>query len=102
MANEALTVCGLKGGYGRIPILFGLDMTVGQGEFVAVLGHNGMGKTTLLKILTGHLQATGGEVRVDGVDITNASPTVRARTGIGYVPQGRQIFPTLTVLENLQ
>lgn len=102
MTNDVLTVRGLAGGYGRIPILFGLDMTVGEGEFVSVLGHNGMGKTTLLKTLTGHLKATGGEVALDGVDITNASPTRRARAGIGYVPQGRQIFPALTVLDNLR
>ncbi|QQN66717.1 ABC transporter ATP-binding protein [Bradyrhizobium diazoefficiens] len=102
MANSILTVRELRSGYGRIPILFGLDLTVEEGEFVSVLGHNGMGKTTFLRTLTGHLKTTGGQVKLDERDITEASPTDRARAGIGYVPQGRQIFPALSVLENLR
>lgn len=102
MANSILSVRELRSGYGRIPILFGLDMTVEEGEFVSVLGHNGMGKTTFLRTLTGHLKATGGQVKLGENDITEASPTDRARAGIGYVPQGRQIFPALSVLENLR
>ncbi len=102
MSNSVLTIRGLKSGYGRIPILFGLDMEVREGDFVSVLGHNGMGKTTFLRTLTGHLKPTGGEVVLNNADITHATPTSRARAGIGYVPQGRQIFPTLTVLENLR
>lgn len=99
---ELLTVSGLTGGYGKIPVLLGIDLTVRKNEFVGILGHNGMGKTTLLRTMMGHLKATGGSVTFQGQDITGWKPERRAREGIGYVPQGRQIFPTLTVLENLQ
>jgi urea transport system ATP-binding protein len=97
-----LDVQGLKASYGRIPILHGVGFAVQQGEFVGILGHNGMGKTTLLKALMGFLPATGGRVQFAGGDITAAEPYRRARLGLGYVPQGRDIFPALTVLENLR
>jgi branched-chain amino acid transport system ATP-binding protein len=97
-----LEVEDLRAAYGRIPILNGVSFAVEEGGFVGVLGHNGMGKTTLLKALMGFLPATGGRVRFAGADITAAPPHARARLGIGYVPQGREIFPGLTVLENLR
>ncbi|KAB1068916.1 ABC transporter ATP-binding protein [Methylobacterium planeticum] len=97
-----LAVEGLHAGYGRIPILGGISLTVAAGEAVGILGHNGMGKTTLLRTLMGYLPATAGRVRLAGRDITAASPTARARAGIGYVPQGREIFPALSVRENLR
>jgi branched-chain amino acid transport system ATP-binding protein len=97
-----LDVQGLKTAYGRIPILHGVSFAVKQGEFVGILGHNGMGKTTLLKALMGFLPATGGRVHFAGSDITAAEPFRRARLGLGYVPQGREIFPALTVLDNLR
>ena len=92
----------LRAGYGRIPILNGIDLAVGEGEFVGILGHNGMGKTTLLRALMGFLPATGGTVRFAGSDITAAPVSARARLGMGYVPQGRDIFPGLSVLDNLR
>jgi branched-chain amino acid transport system ATP-binding protein len=97
-----LNVQGLRTGYGRIPILNGVSFAVNQGEFIGILGHNGMGKTTLLKALMGFLPATGGHVRLDGSDVTVAEPYRRARLGLGYVPQGREIFPGLTVFDNLR
>jgi branched-chain amino acid transport system ATP-binding protein len=97
-----LSVSQLSTGYGRIPILNGISFDVAEGEFVGVLGHNGMGKTTLLKALMGFLPATGGRVRFADTDITAAAPYRRARLGLGYVPQGRDIFPNLTVLDNLR
>ncbi len=97
-----LQVDGLRSGYGRIPILAGVGFAVAPGEFVGILGHNGMGKSTLLRTLMGYLPATAGRVVFEGRDITGASPTARARLGIGYVPQGRQIFPALSVEENLR
>jgi branched-chain amino acid transport system ATP-binding protein len=97
-----LTVTGLRTGYGRIPILNGVTFAVDQGEFIGILGHNGMGKTTLLKALMGFLPATGGSVRFDGDDVTTMEPHHRARLGFGYVPQGREIFPALTVYDNLR
>ncbi|MBV9590239.1 MAG: ABC transporter ATP-binding protein, partial [Hyphomicrobiales bacterium] len=97
-----LVVQGLCTGYGRIPILNGVDFTVDEGEFVGILGHNGMGKTTLLKALMGYLPATSGRVHFAGDDITALEPHRRARLGLGYVPQGREIFPGLTVHDNLR
>ncbi len=97
-----LQVDALRSGYGRIPILAGVNFAVAQGEFVGILGHNGMGKSTLLRTLMGYLPATGGRVLFEGRDITRLSPTARARLGIGYVPQGREIFPALSVGENLR
>ena len=97
-----LNVQGLRAGYGRIPILNGVSFAVKIGEFIGILGHNGMGKTTLLKALMGFLPATGGSVRFDGGDVTAAEPYQRARLGLGYVPQGREIFPGLTVYDNLR
>jgi branched-chain amino acid transport system ATP-binding protein len=97
-----LNVQGLCTGYGRIPILNGVSFAVQVGEFIGILGHNGMGKTTLLKALMGFLPATAGNVRFDGHDVTTAEPYQRARLGLGYVPQGREIFPGLTVHDNLR
>jgi branched-chain amino acid transport system ATP-binding protein len=96
-----LTASGLRSGYGAIPVLTGLSLSIRQGEFVGVLGHNGMGKTTLLKTLIGVLPTTGGKVDFMGSDITRAPPHKRARAGMGYVPQGRGILPGLTVRDNL-
>jgi urea transport system ATP-binding protein len=92
----------LRTAYGRIPILNGISFAVAEGEFIGILGHNGMGKTTLLKALMGFLPATGGNVRFAGQDVTAAPPYQRARLGLGYVPQGREIFPGLSVLDNLR
>ncbi|GAB0115170.1 ABC transporter ATP-binding protein [Acidisoma sp. C75] len=97
-----LSVQGLRSGYGRIPILAGVTFTVAEGAFVGILGHNGMGKTTLLRTLMGYLPATGGSVHFEGRDLTAETPTVRARAGIGFVPQGREIFGSLSVYENLR
>ena len=97
-----LDVQGLRTGYGRIPILHGVSFSVAEGEFVGILGHNGMGKTTLLKTLMGFLPATGGRILFGHDDVTAAEPYRRARLGLGYVPQGREIFPALTVHDNLR
>jgi branched-chain amino acid transport system ATP-binding protein len=97
-----LAVDQLSAGYGRIPILSSVTFSVAEGEIVGVLGHNGMGKTTLLRALMGYLPATSGRVTFDGVDLTRWEPYRRARAGLGYVPQGREIFPGLSVLENLR
>jgi branched-chain amino acid transport system ATP-binding protein len=97
-----LHVKGLRTGYGRIPILNGISFAVNQGEFIGILGHNGMGKTTLLKALMGFLPATGGRIQFADDDVTVAEPYRRARLGLGYVPQGREIFPGLTVYDNLR
>ena len=98
----SLEAKGLSGGYGRVPILHGIDLEVGEGEVVGILGHNGMGKSTLLKTLMGFLPAHAGSVWLYGTEITRLAPNERVRLGIGYVPQGRGIFPRLSVRENLR
>ena len=97
-----LEVDGLDAGYGRIPILNGIGFEIARGEIVGVLGHNGMGKTTLLRTLMGEIRATGGSIRFEGEDITRLAMHRRARLGIGYVPQGRDIYPQLSVMDNLR
>ncbi|MGB7100788.1 MAG: ABC transporter ATP-binding protein [Xanthobacteraceae bacterium] len=97
-----LEVSDIHAGYGRIPVLSGINFTVGEHEVVGVLGHNGMGKTTLLKTLIGQVPLTSGRIRLANVDISHSPPFRRARAGLGYVPQGRQIFPSLSVYENLR
>jgi branched-chain amino acid transport system ATP-binding protein len=97
-----LEVRDLHSGYDGIPVLTGLSLGVSRGEFVGILGHNGMGKTTLLKTLIGILPATAGDIRLEGASITRSGSHQRARLGIGYVPQGRGIFPGLTVRDNLR
>jgi branched-chain amino acid transport system ATP-binding protein len=97
-----LEVDSVHAGYNRIPVLSGINFTVAEHEVVGVLGHNGMGKTTLLKTLIGQIPLTRGKIRFGGAEIGNKSSFRRVRAGLGYVPQGRAIFPDLTVHENLR
>ncbi|MBB3610471.1 ATP-binding cassette domain-containing protein [Rhizobium sp. BK602] len=97
-----LDVKDLRSGYGRIPILAGVDMAMAEGEYLGILGHNGMGKTTLMRTLMGHLPATAGMVEFSGRNVTGMKPFERSRLGMGLVPQGREIFPELSVYENLR
>jgi branched-chain amino acid transport system ATP-binding protein len=96
-----LEVAGLHSGYGRIPILNHISFSVAAGDFVGLWGHNGMGKTTLMRTLMGYLPATQGRIAFEGADITHAPVFERARLGMGFVPQGREIFPALSVTDNL-
>jgi urea transport system ATP-binding protein len=88
--------------YGGSQVLWGVDLTVGVGQIVCLMGRNGVGKTTLLRTVMGLLPVRAGKVTFDGDDITRWSADRRARAGIGYVPQGREIFPHLSVEENLR
>jgi urea transport system ATP-binding protein len=96
-----LALKGLKAGYQQSLVLTGLDLEVPAGQIVCLIGRNGVGKTTLLKTIMGLLPAQGGQITLDGQDITRRSTHARARAGIGYVPQGRGVFPYLSVYENL-
>jgi len=96
-----LEVSGLEAGYGDGRVLFGVDLAVMAGEVVTLLGRNGMGKTTTLAAVMGILPALGGAVRFEGVPIQHLPSYRIARLGLGLVPEGRQIFPNLTVRENL-
>ena len=100
-AYPLLEVHELRAGYGATPILQGVEFSVGKGEIVAIIGRNGVGKTTLMKCLIGLLPATAGTILYDRSNVTPEDASVRARRGIGYIPQGRGIFPRLTVAENL-
>ena len=100
--SAILRVQGLSASYGRVPVLNGINLDVNDGEILGVLGHNGMGKTTLLKALMGIIPAKSIQMVFDGEDLSLLKSSGRGRLGIGYVPQGRGIFPTLSVLDNLR
>jgi len=97
-----LRVEGLEVAYGRSRVLFGIDVEVPDDGVIAVLGHNGAGKSTLVKTVAGLLRPVGGRVLLDGEDVTHLSPAERVGRGLGCVPQGNQVFPSLTTRENLQ
>ncbi len=97
-----LNVSNLKVSYGQSEVIHGLNFTVPKNETLAIMGRNGMGKTTLFKSLIGILPTTDGQIQVDGVDVTNSESYQRVENGIAYVPQGRMIFPSLTVQENIE
>jgi len=97
-----LAIEGLDVAYGGSQVLWRVDLEVPKGAVVCLMGRNGVGKTTLLRAAMGLLPARAGRVTFDGADVTRWSPDRRARAGIGYVPQGREIFPHLSVAENLR
>ena len=101
MTASLLAVEGLHAGYGAVPVLFGIDLAVGRGEIVGVLGRNGMGKTTLVRAVMGLVRPAAGRVAFAGRDIVGLAPQRVARRGVALVPEGRQVFPNLTVLEHL-
>jgi branched-chain amino acid transport system ATP-binding protein len=96
-----LTVENLQSGYGSTQVLFDISFAVGAGEIVTLLGRNGMGKTTTIKTVMGLLPARGGAVRFDDTPLLALPPYRIAQAGLGLVPEGRQVFPTLSVEENL-
>ena len=97
-----LTAEDIHAGYGRIPILHGLTLRVGVGEVVSIIGPNGAGKSTAFKVLVGLVPPWQGRVRFNGEDVTGLRPDAVLRRGLAYVPQGRIVFPQMTVLENLE
>ena len=101
-ADVVLEVADLRAGYGRVPVLHGVNLQIHEGEAVGIVGHNGMGKTTLLKVIMGLMPSTGGRIVLDGSEATGSPAHQRSQMGIGYVPQGRGILPGLTALENLR
>jgi branched-chain amino acid transport system ATP-binding protein len=95
-------VHGLVSGYGRVPVVHGIDLALDEGELLSVIGANGAGKTTLMRTIAGINRAFEGKIVLDGRDITKASPSVVARAGIAHVPENRRVFPLLSVAENLK
>jgi branched-chain amino acid transport system ATP-binding protein len=100
-APPVLELRGLRAGYGRIEVLRGIDLVVPPGALVGMLGPNGAGKSTTLAAISGQLSPTGGSIHMAGVDVTGARPEALARAGVCTIPEGRGIFPNLTVDENL-
>ena len=96
-----LELRGIRSGYGGVEVLHGIDLVVPGGSIVAILGPNGAGKTTTLRVVSGLLEPTAGSLRIEGCDMTGASPVALARAGVCLIPEGRGIFPNLTVRENL-
>ena len=100
--SDLLEIKRLYSGYGKIPVLRDVECNVAENEILGILGNNGMGKSTLLKTVMGLLRAAKGTILLSGQEITWAKPGSRAQHGLGYVPQGRGIFPNLSVLDNLR
>src|SRR5262245_36937667 len=99
--GAGLELTEVSAGYGETVVLEGVSLALSSGQTVAVLGRNGVGKTTLLATIMGHTRLHGGGIRFAGEEIAELAPYRRARLGIGFVPQEREIFPSLTVEENL-
>jgi branched-chain amino acid transport system ATP-binding protein len=97
-----LDVEAIDAGYGSVPVLSGVSLRVAAGERIVIIGRNGAGKTALLRAVMGFLRCRRGRIRLEGCDVTPLPAYARARLGLGYVPQGREIFPALTVRENLE
>ena len=96
-----LELSGVETAYGQSQVLFGMDLKVGHGEVLTLLGRNGMGKTTTLNSVMGLVRARSGSIRFNGMEIRELPSYLIARQGLSLVPEGRQVFPNLTVLENL-
>jgi len=101
MTNPILELRNVRASYGSIEVLHGVNLSIGRGEVVALLGPNGAGKSTMIKVVSGLLRPTSGQLIVSGRDVTGAAANALARAGLCTIPEGRGIFPNLTVRENL-
>jgi branched-chain amino acid transport system ATP-binding protein len=101
MTNPILELRNVRASYGSIEVLHGVNLSIGRGEVVALLGPNGAGKSTMIKVVSGLLRPTSGQLIVGGRDVTGAAANALARAGLCTIPEGRGIFPNLTVRENL-
>jgi branched-chain amino acid transport system ATP-binding protein len=99
--DPILEARGIHAWYGSSHVLHGVDLTIGRGQTVGLLGRNGMGKSTLIRTLLGHVTQRDGRIHLFGQDMSNARPHDVARRGVAYVPEGRGVFPNLSVRENL-
>ncbi|MGE8636307.1 MAG: ATP-binding cassette domain-containing protein, partial [Achromobacter piechaudii] len=100
--SPLLSLQGVHAHYGKSHILHGIDLAIGRGEVVSLLGRNGAGRSTTMKSVMGLVDVTGGRIAVEGRDITNKRPFEIARAGVGFVPEEREVFANLTVDENLR
>ncbi len=97
-----LNIRGLRAGYGQSEVLHGLDFSLGQAEILVVVGRNGMGKSTLMRSLIGAIPAKSGSIELNGTEISKLPSHLRVKAGLAYVPQGRMVFPTMTVQDNIE
>ena len=97
-----LNVRGLRAGYGQSEVLHGLDFSLGKAEILVVVGRNGMGKSTLMRSLIGAIPTKSGSIELNGTDIAKLPSHLRVKAGLAYVPQGRAIFSTMTVQDNIE
>ena len=102
MQGQELRIEGLAAGYGKVQVLWDVSVRVAPGEFVAMIGANGAGKTTTLRAVSGVVRPTAGRVLLGGRDVTHAAPSAIVALGLGHVPEGRELFPRMTVRENLE
>ena len=102
MPADLLRLDGVCAGYGKIPVLHDVSLRIAQGDAVAAVGANGVGKSTLLRVIMGELPISAGDIAFAGSSIVRLSMSQRARAGLGYAPEGRELFPMLTVAENLE
>src|SRR5262245_12449388 len=101
MSNPLVDARDVHAWYGSSHVLHGIDLRIERGETVGLLGRNGMGKSTLIRTLLGHVTERDGHIRIDGRDVSRGRPHQVARLGVAYVPEGRGVFPNLSVRENL-
>ena len=97
-----LKITGLSSGYGGLAVLKDVSIHIRAGEFAAIVGPNGAGKTTLFKTISGTVPAMQGSIEFEGKDLLSIKPSARAHLGIAHIPEGRQVFPSLSILENLE
>lgn len=97
-----LNIRGLRAGYGQSEVLHGLDFSLGQAEILVVVGRNGMGKSTLMRSLIGAIPVKSGSIELNGTEISKLPSHLRVKAGLAYVPQGRMVFPTMTVQDNIE
>ena len=97
-----LTLEGVHAGYTSVPVLNGVSIRVEEGQFVAIVGPNGAGKTTIFRTISGTLKPSAGRIAFDGQDLATVAPDRRPHLGIAHVPEGRQVFASLSVFENLE
>jgi branched-chain amino acid transport system ATP-binding protein len=102
LPDPLIELIDMRAAYGRIQVLHGVDLRVSPGTFTALLGPNGAGKSTTLKVLAGQVPATGGHVHIAGRHVNGADPDALARVGVCLIPEGRGVFPNLTVADNLK
>jgi branched-chain amino acid transport system ATP-binding protein len=102
MTSPLLALSGLQSGYGDVQVLWGIDLDVGEGEIVCVVGSNGAGKSTLLRTISGLVRAQAGSIAIGGRDFTNSGPAAVLRAGVAHVPEGRRLFSAMSVEDNLR